>query len=100
MTRWLNDSGAAGWLRHHWDHTEQPLVRCRRNVNTSFEVTFNGNQSTRHTVNSSHRKIVWRVDRHVWRRCDELTILFNLAFVAFKIFAVIGDFDIAHIKPK
>jgi len=32
-----------------------------------------GNQWTRHTVNWSHRKIVWRVDRTVWRRCDELT---------------------------
>jgi len=26
--------------------------------------------------------------------------LVDLAFVAFKSFAVIGDFDIAHIKPK
>jgi len=27
---------------------------------------------------------------------DELTVLFELAFVAFKSFAVVGDFDIAH----
>ena len=32
--------------------------------------------------------------------CDELTVLFDLAFVAFKSFTVIGDFDIAHIKPN
>jgi len=55
-----------------------------------------GNQSTRHTVNSSQRKMVWRVDRRVWRRCDELTILFDLAFITFKSFAVVGDFKIAH----
>jgi len=36
-------------------------------------------------VNSSHGK---------W--CDELTILFDPAFVAFKSFAVVGDFDITH----
>jgi len=47
------------------------------------------NQSTRHTVNSSHLK-----------SCDELTVLFDLEFVASKSFTVIGDFDIAHIKPK
>jgi len=29
-----------------------------------------------------------------------LTVLFDPAFVAFKSFAVIGDFDIAHIKVK
>jgi len=56
----------------------------------------NGNQSTRHTVNSSHRKIVWRVDHRVSRCCDELIILFDLAFVTFKSFAVVGDFEIAH----
>jgi len=33
---------------------EHPLVR--------------GNQSTRHTANSLHRQIVWRVDRTAWRR--------------------------------
>jgi len=55
-----------------------------------------GNQSTRHTVNSSHRKMMWRVYRRVWRRCDELTVLFDLEFVTFKSFAVVGDFKIAH----
>ena len=60
-----------------------------------------GSQWTRHTVNSSHRKIVWRVDHCVWWHCDKLTILFDrtffyLAFVAFKSFAVVDDFDIAH----
>jgi len=56
-----------------------------------------GNQSTRHTVNSSRRKIVWRVDRRVSRCCDELTVLFDLAFIPFKSFAVVGDFDIARL---
>jgi len=28
--------------------------------------------------------------------CDNLTVLFDQAFVAFKCFTVIGDFDIAH----
>jgi len=32
----------------------------------------------RQPVKSSHRKIVWRVERRVWRRCDELTALFDL----------------------
>jgi len=51
-------------------------------------------------INSSHRKIVWRVDRRVWQHCDELTVLFDLAVVTLKSFAVISDFDTAHIKPK
>ena len=34
-----------------------------------------GNQSTRHVINSSHHFTVWRVDCHVWWRCDELTVL-------------------------
>jgi len=54
------------------------------------------NQSTRHTVNSSHHKMVWRVDHRVWRCCDKLTVLLDPAFVAFKSFAVVSDFDIAH----
>ena len=33
-----------------------------------------GSQSTRHTVNSSHPKIAWRVDHRVLRHCDELTV--------------------------
>jgi len=41
--------------------------------------------------------MVWRVDRRVWRCCDELTVLFDLAFVTFKSFAVVGDFDIARL---
>jgi len=53
-----------------------------------------GNQSTHHTVNMPRRKMVWRADRLVWRRCDELTVLFDIAFVAFKSFAVVGDFEI------
>jgi len=28
-----------------------------------------------------------------------LTVLFDLAFVAFKSFAVVGNFDIGHINP-
>jgi len=51
-------------------------------------------------LNSSHCKMVWRVDRRAWRRCDELTVLFDPAFVAFKSFAIVDDFDIAHMKPK
>jgi len=39
---------------------------------------------------------VCRVDRRVSRRCDELTVLFDLALVAFKSFAVVSDFDIAY----
>jgi len=35
-----------------------------------------GNQSTRHTVNSSHEKFVCRVDHIVLRHCKELTVLF------------------------
>ena len=31
----------------------------------------------------------------VWRCCDGLTVLFDLAFVPFKSFTVVGDFDIA-----
>ena len=61
------------------------------------QPVFIGNKSTRHTVNSSHRKIVWRVDRRVWRCCDEFTVLFDLAFVPFKSFAVVSDFDIARL---
>jgi len=51
-------------------------------------------------VNSSHGKMVWRADCHVWRRCDELIVLFDLAFITFKSFAVVGDFNVAHTKPK
>jgi len=40
-----------------------------------------GNQATRHTVIS----------------CDELTVIFDLAFVPFKSFAVVSDFDIARL---
>jgi len=29
-------------------------------------------------------------------KSDELTVLFDLAFVTFKSFAVVSDFDIAH----
>ena len=36
----------------------------------------------------------WAHDRRVWRRCDELTVLFDLAFITFKSFAVVGDFKI------
>jgi len=51
--------------------------------------------SYREPVNSSHG---WSscLSLTVWRRCDELTVLFDLALVAFKSFAVVGDFDIAH----
>jgi len=35
----------------------------------------------REPVNSSHCKIVWRVDRRVRQCCDELAVLFDLAFV-------------------
>jgi len=48
-------------------------------------------RSTHHTV-----KILWRVDRRDWRHCDELTVLFDLAFVAFKSFAIVREYDIAH----
>jgi len=54
------------------------------------------NQLTRDTVNSSHHKMVCRVDRRVWRHCDELIVHFDLAFVTFKSIVVVGDFDIAH----
>jgi len=52
-------------------------------------------RSTRHTVKSFDELTVVSDGT-----CDELTVLPDLAFVAFKSFAVIGDFDIAHIKPK
>jgi len=44
----------------------------------------------REPINSSHRNMMWRADRRVWRRCDELTVLFDLAFVTFK--SVCGHF--------
>jgi len=47
-------------------------------------------------VSSSHRKIVWRVDHRVWRRCDKLIVLFDLEFVAVKSFPVVSNFSIAH----
>jgi len=53
------------------------------------------NQSTRHTVNSSHCKIVWLIDRHVSWHCYELTILSDLAFIVLKRFAIASDFEIA-----
>jgi len=34
------------------------------------------------------------------RRCNELTIHLDLAFAVFKRFAVVGYFDVAHIKPQ
>ena len=33
--------------------------------------------TAREPVNSSHRKIVWRVDRRVSQRCDELAVAFR-----------------------
>jgi len=41
-------------------------------LHTDTPIQWLRNQSTRHMVNSSHRKMVWRVDRRVWRHCDEL----------------------------
>ena len=74
------------------------LIRRRRKMRNRccwvriWIASWRGNQSTRHMVNLSHGKIVWRVDRTVWRRCeltgnlstrhtknscDELTVLFT-----------------------
>jgi len=39
-------------------------------------------------------------DREMTDCQHELTIHFDLAFVAFKSFAIVGDVDIAHTKPK
>jgi len=50
---------------------------------------------TRHTVQSCDELTVVSA-----RRCDELTVLSDRGFVAFKSFAVVGDFDIARIEPK
>jgi len=41
-------------------------------------------------------QLATRSTRHTLKSCDELTVLFNLALVAFKSFVVVGDFDIAH----
>ena len=65
-----------------------------------FFCNNDGINKSRQPVNSSHHKIVWRVHRCDWQRCDELTILFDLTFIAFKSFAVIIDFDTQIIKPN
>ena len=59
--------------------SNSPPPSCRTPgsaVHTNRLHISSGNQSTHHTVNSSHHKIVWRVDCRVSRRCDELTVLF------------------------
>jgi len=65
-------------LRHSWNREK---IAYSQSV-VSFAVRRSGNQSTRHTVNSSHRKTVGpcRVDRRVWRSCDELTVLSDIVF--------------------
>jgi len=64
MTRWLNDNGAAGWLRHHWDHTEQPLVRCRAMWTHLLKLPLTGTS-----------QLVTRSTRHIVKSCDELTVM-------------------------
>jgi len=71
-------------LGTHWNTLYPHCIRNIHAVNGRGYTVPGRNQSTRHTVNSSHRKMVWWVDRRVWRRCDELTVLFDLALVAFK----------------
>jgi len=51
----------------HWSHH---CADCSKWIIYMVGNWHEGNQSTRHTFNSSHRKIVWRVDRRVWRCCD------------------------------
>ena len=83
-----------------------PTAYCKLTIHKHYSSSHNadtiqnGSQSPRHTINSSHRKIVWRVDWRVWRRCDELAVLFELEFLEFKSFTIVSDFYIAHIKPK
>ena len=56
---------------------------------------------TYHTTDvSGTSQLVTRSARHTVKSCDELTVLFDLASVAFKSIAVVGDSDIAHIKPE
>jgi len=61
-----------------------PIAKVAAELFSKSAGKIRGDQSTRDTLKS----------------CDELTVLFDLAFVAFKSFAVVGDFDIAHIKLK
>jgi len=96
----INDVRFSGW-RPKRPRPKRPHTKTDKNYTKTATMSVNriiieGNQSSRHTVNSSQRKMVWRVDRRFWRRCDDLTVLLDLAFVTFKSFAVVGDFKIAH----
>jgi len=84
----LNISGARFWSRIEELQTFRTQDLSFPRTGTSQLVTW----STRHTVKSCDELTVV----HVWWRCDELTVLFDLAFVTFKSFAIVGDFDIAH----